>query len=60
MDYNKYTKLRIYLKINCMHNREVSTALLILLINVGLCQKKDATETVTGHANMKLLLLFQY
>jgi hypothetical protein len=36
MDYNKHTKLRIYLIINCMRNREVNTALLSLLINVGL------------------------
>ena len=40
MDYNKQIKLRFYLKINFMRNREVNTGLLILLINVRLCQKR--------------------
>jgi hypothetical protein len=44
MDYNNHTKLRIYLEIDCVFNHEVNTGLLILLINVGLCQKKRCNK----------------
>jgi len=69
MDYNKHTKLRIYLKINCTRNRDVNTALLILLINVRLCQKKGCnrgsnricqyeTVTVISILNMTINIVF--